>query len=197
MYEPENLFPDAPGHREGLRQYVAERMVELAADGRLYLTDVMNQPRHIAQAAGMVLLGQDWQEMENADLGRGYNPQPGAEVPVDLAGFKVRLKCINRAADDKEFSGHNKICWRDGVEAYGVRRGRGSTSMGLSGNDPVKLFRAVEKQVDGPEAELPVRAAWLALKQAGANCCYARRPDHQHSRWLVAEVRPKVRHGRK
>ena len=183
-----DLFPDANQyHRESLPGYIRQQLVELAKANKLCLTEVMAQPKRVANEAGMVILGQSWEHQHDELLGSGAKPVPDpAGPPEELAQYQVKLKVINAAAEEKTI--RVKLPKR----LVGYRNSPNAAQLGLNGDQRLAVYEDDyrEFKVTRGQATLPAPIAWHALKQAGARCCRAKRAEHQAKAWRYEEVRP-------
>ena len=178
-YDAPELFPQARVLRgDELRDYVEGVMVELARDGKLRVTDLLNQGQHLADVAGRVLFGE-----------RIRNQQQTRDpyiVKPELSGYMVRLRALPKLGPDGEPTGEtNEISWKKGMEPVKTRTFQRAT---VGGSSRVELYEDVWLRVDGKEALLPLPLAYLALKQAGKFCRKEAKIENQRRYWRFEEV---------
>jgi len=173
-YEAPNLFPEfhkfGASHRR--RAYVETRLVQMARENSLYLTDVLNQSQPIWTMAGMVILGQAVEENKLVT---------GKRVESELRNYQVHVKSL--------CSDTVKWC-RDMVPGEPIIKGRATLA---DGNDmPLSNFRVIEEWVDTEQTDVKLELpdAWMCLRQYGKHCRPAKRPGLQEKYWLYEEVRP-------
>jgi len=165
---------------------VADRLVGLAQSGELSVTEILNQPKPWRDLAGMAILGQDFYRAVSEGGQSCSTPVAGAfRVPPELAAVKVRLRTCGAAAEEKR-----PIRWkRPERRCIGQKRSTAAgVGPGLTDGEVIKLYADNTVEVEGPEAELALSDAWLALRQAGKGCVYAPREDMQRTRWTLEEV---------
>jgi len=173
-YSPPDLFPDA--HRYGnnradLHAYVREVLLDLAAVGKLSVTDLHNQSAQCSEAAGMCVLGQRFDEQSKAMV-------LDTPCPEELARYKVKVRAI-RGAPIKY-----KIGREPRGAALGVARESSQSSTSARREEDVWAVS------DAKELEVNLPEAWRILHQAGAYCRPARREGLRKKLWLYEEVRP-------
>jgi hypothetical protein len=175
-----NLFPEfkgitGPGKQAIRRRYVSDRMVELAEDGKLYITHLLNQyDVELLQQIGDVLLGISYDDSVSPMVQR----VDAHGIPEELRDYKVKLRRV----------GDYKIEWKKGRERVDDRVfvGRGSASSKFK----IAKYEDVTYFTDDDEIEVVAPMAWLALRQYGKYCRVAKSERQRQRLWRFEEVMP-------
>ena len=161
----ENLFPNFRSYSQYWEQrtYVQDCLVELALQGKLFLTDVFNQPnRYAFELAEQVLRGTMVQD-------KRYVPCP---VPYELEEYRISIAPIYGDT---------------------VRYEAGFVQVGQLANGLPQLektFREYKLKKNQKSISLPAPEAWVALGRYGKSVRSARSARLQADLWRYEEVRP-------
>tara|TARA_Y100000310_G_scaffold295741_1_gene327375 strand:- start:1468 stop:2223 length:756 start_codon:yes stop_codon:yes gene_type:complete len=195
--EVPNLFPQwvfwESRSRQDQFEYIKVRMIELALEKSLSVTDLHRQPKPIPDYAGMIILGQEY-GAENEMVMTPY-------VPMELADYRVRIlsrdriivkvDSLDKDAKRTEEKIKESISWKIGREPAGffsVARGGGK-----GGACQVYRDTYMEFGEDVHDYTFNLPTAWRILHQAGAHCVKAARKDKQERLWKYEEVMPEVK----
>lgn len=182
--EVPELFPGFDSKDTFERQeYLQRRLVQLAQEKKLSIVHLMNQPTHIADAAGDIILGY-WIDPETNTQTRGE------AVPPELEDYRVKIRSIEYDKDkgDGTFVKHKRtIRYVDGHRRAGfVQRGRARGPK----SEPVEV------DTGKMEADLSLKAAWKVLRQGGRWCNHRISKRQQDRYWYYEEVPPSGLNGK-
>ena len=172
--------------------YVSERLVELADEGSLSVTDLHNQPMPLPTIAGMIILGLEFAEASNEMVSASYVPPSLQDYEVRILSRERHIKRVFGEGKDSETKTETRkesISWKIGREPAGFhsvdRGGKGARC---------RLFRDAYMKFseDVFDATFPLPTAWNILHQNGAHCVSAKRKDKQERLWKYAEVMPET-----
>lgn len=190
----ENLFPrfgEMPSYR-AQREYVQERLVEMAQAKALCLTDCMAQRPPIPDLVCEVILGHDY--------GPDRTQRQGIYVPHELQAATVRLVSIPCKVQVDEEQDDGTVRSKYVTKRLPISFACGARTTGTSGT--LEAARAVERpwaelewqqevwhHTGEHDVRLPVAQAIWALKQYGQDVKNARGKVRQLNRWRLREVR--------
>jgi hypothetical protein len=179
-YEPEDLFPQfySKRSRNERRNYVREVMQDLAETGQLFLTDILARNDDVRDMAGQVIIGEFVDDEGNVH-------HDGSDVPEAVRDFGVTVKQI----------GEYPIVVKRGMKVKGYKKGGKAKYAGVGAQDggcPLYTDDLVAPEVQSGEAVLPIRDAWLLLRQYGKDCCFPRAKGQSRKKqwWRYQEIRP-------
>ena len=171
-------------------EYLRSRLVHLAEAGALSLTHIHQQPKPIADYAGMILLG-----LKINDDGQMV-PDTRPLDPA-LRNYVVRVRSLTRdtsaiIADKKTKTPKTDVPervpleYKIGKEPEGMIRFRNDPRQGKIADKMVDVFMSSEDY----EADLSIQEAWHILHQHGKHCVRAPSYSRQAKMWLYEEIIP-------
>jgi hypothetical protein len=169
---PPDLFPQAGqfNNERLLKKYIQRRLIELAREGKLSITDILNQDKRLWQVAGAIILGHTYQSWETR-----IPITDTSSIPMELRNYTVKIRTIN---------GHDKIRWKIGM-VESDREVRGSKP-----ENPTYQMIDQWANIDGNEAELFLSDAWMCLRQFGKFCKVANSASQRKRYWKYEEIPP-------
>jgi hypothetical protein len=183
------LFPqlkDIASNKDGI-EYVADRLIELAEQDELFVTDLFNPPNagraHLF--AGMVITGAQFQD----NRVNGYQEPPQAlrdyMVTIEAVGHCGKpgctpAECVHRAYYK---TGHRKV----GTRAGGGHTDTGENAFQVAEHDGTYAYPLGEER----KGQVTLRVAWDMLRQCGESCVSSP-PRQESTRWRVREVLPEA-----
>jgi len=180
-----NIFAGgrAIGMHAEQKRWIEQQMVALLEAGRLYLTEIMLQPE--ANLAGEVIFG----------LGRDENTKmmaPNWATDPRLKRATVRLESIeyDPANPLEPKPAKRSIVYKDGMRQETNFLLTAATHGPAVDGGPYKHMVDNVVDLETHSADVPLREAWLILKQKGMGVVQAVRQDHRQRAWLVREVPP-------
>lgn len=188
-YSHRNPFQDAErtGWKDApLREYLLRRMVTLASENDLRVTDLLLQPRLIKDTCAMIIMGLRWR--------RGSDPPememaPG-DIPRELRDYRVKVKSLDGQT----------VRWKKGLEEVAGNStiydgvAHKATCANADGS-PVRGVEEVTIDTEETEATLSLVEAWEVLRQKGKFCISVRGvPTEERGKvWRVEEIFPEPR----
>lgn len=219
--KPDVLFPELfeKRNRVSMRVYVGQRLSQMASEGTLYLTDVVNQGKDrrqrefIRSLAGDVILGY-------RITPEGVQAQ-GVPIPRELAQFRVRIVAAPhmQQVPTGEFTDEgtpkykivrkrSPIAFSAGFEVIGESMDYETAKiMSEPAATGLEFYKSRVIETGELDVELSVPEAWWCLKKQGAYFksasgnrlkswawkCMEIRPGTEPPSWLLGEKRGKQR----
>ena len=194
QYVAPNLFPAFGdfSNETRQRQYILDRLLEMATDGDLTVTDLLGQTTRIRDMIGLILKNTVVDpETRYMRAAREYE-----RTPAVLSDFPITIQCIAGRADTIKFvrcmMPHPDLVRRNisSGQHLGDKAGLGSAvdpeGKHFQDSQPVN----VEEHVDykKKKATLPLWEAWICMIYQGAHCKRAPTLRRQMRQWLYEEV---------
>lgn len=205
LYAAPELFPRARDYRrESLRAYVEEIMVDLAERGELVLTDLFNQPQHLRNLAGQVILG-DYIDFDDDNKSK----RDTSRIPLAISEYTVKVRSRTdrpKLGPDGEPTGVTAepipIHWKKGMEPRKVKSYQAVPGGKTGAVGQVRRVEEVQYTTGKTEVTLPIAHAWNCLRQHGKYCRHATKERTRQKLWWYVEAavddkeNPKPKRGR-
>jgi hypothetical protein len=167
----ENYLNPAYAREVDLREYIQGKLVKLAEDDALYLTDILNHPdSRVVMVAGMIMMGQSYKDWSAPIKEQIVNE---GLIPREIRDYKIKIKAI----------GDNRIQWKDGNAQAGWCDPKTRRHPRMA-----PVWNKVDPAVR--ELDMEPKDAIKLLKQCGKFVARYKNRSTQAKHWKVHEVKP-------